>query len=119
MENESVDSHNTREEVNDLIGDVIEIGTSKSLCPIYKITKEESFSPRGQIINLKKGVYTENLYKSALCMGADQKSIPFIPFSKIIRKARKVLIEQDKFLPTEEMAPLLKEINDYIDEISI
>jgi len=119
---ETIESHNAKEEVHELImdaagnSDVIETGFSKSLCPIYKILKEETFSPRGQILNLKAGLYTDILYKSALCMGAEQRSIPLIPFAKIIRKARKVLAEEGRAPMTDEVKKMIEEIKGYLSE---
>ena len=110
----SIESHNAKEEVFELIMNNINSGLSKSLDPVYKIIKEETVSPRGQILNLEKGVYNNILYKSTLCMGAEQKSLSNIPFSKIIRKARKVLTEQG--LEPESVKEVLKQIKSLIEE---
>ncbi len=110
----TIESHNAKEEVMELIGGNINSGLSKSLDPVYRVIKEETISPRGQLLNLEKGVYDNILYKSALCMAAEQKSLSGVPFSKIIRKARKVLTEQG--CEPESVKEVLKQIKVLIEE---
>lgn len=110
----SVESLNAKEEVRDLIVGNTNSGLSKSLDPVYRVIKEETVSPRGQLLNLEKGVYNEILYKSTLCMAAEQKSLSGIPFSRIIRKARKVLTEEE--LEPQSVKEVLKQIKVLIEE---
>jgi hypothetical protein len=109
-------SHNAKEEVIELIDGVYELGMSKSLDPVFLVLRDESVSPRGQIINLQKGIYTGLLFKSTLCMGSDESSIPPLPFTRVIRKARKVLVEEGIIPQTDEMKSLVEEIKNYLKE---
>ena len=118
---ETVESHNAREEVRELIQGNLKSGFSKALDPIYKVFKEETVSPRGQLLNLEKGIYSEILYKSALCMGAEQGSLSKTPFAKIMRKARIVLVEEGRApqaLQTEDVKAIIEEIQNYLMEKS-
>ncbi len=110
----SIESHNAKEEVAELLTDNIHSGMSKSLDPVYRVIKEETVSPRGQLLNLERGIYDQILYKSTLCMAAEQKSLSNISFSRIIRKARKVLTEQG--LEPQSVKEVLKQIKVLIDE---
>ena len=113
----SVESHNAREEVSELMVDNVHSGFCKALYPVYKVMKEETVSPRGQLLNLEKGIYSPDLlFKSTLCMGAEQSSLSKTPYSKIIRKARNVLVEEGKIPQTEELKTIIDEIKGYLAE---
>ncbi len=114
----TIESHNAREEVRELIQGSLKSGFSKALDPVYKVIKEETISPRGQLLNMEKGIYSDILYKASLCMGAEQGSLSKVPFSRIIRKARKVLVEEGRASQTEDVKKIVEEIKEYLKEES-
>jgi len=110
----NVESHNAREEVSELMAGNLNSGLSKSLDPVYRIIKEETLSPRGQLLNLRVGNYTDLVYKSTLCMAAEQKSLSKIQFSRIMRKARKVLVEEGR--EPESAKAILIQLQEYLKD---
>lgn len=115
MSNESISSNNSKEEIKDLLLGFDITGLSKSLDPVYKILKEETVSPRGQLLNLQAGIYSpELLFASTLCMGAEETSLIKTPYTKIIRKARSVIVEEGKMIITPELKPIIEEIKNYV-----
>lgn len=113
---DSVEIHNAKEEVLELINGSLNSGFSKILDPVFKATKNEALSSRSQILNLQAGVYSNILYKSTLCMGPDKSSLSRIPISKAIRKARKVLVEAGSIPVTDDVKRIVEIIQEYLKE---
>jgi len=54
----------------------IECGLCREVCPIFKILRRESVSPRGYVIMQKKEVYDKIFYLCTLC-GNCEKVCPY------------------------------------------
>ena len=44
----TVESENAKEEIKDIIEKCVKCGMCKSLCPVFKIIREETTGPRGR-----------------------------------------------------------------------
>lgn len=69
-------------------------GLCKEVCPIYKIIKKETVSPRGKAVLIKKDILDKTFYICTLC-GACEKVCPNnVDLVSHIKKRRSLLIEK-------------------------
>ena len=92
----TIESDNAKEEIKEIVEKCIKCGLCKQLCPVFKVMREEQYSPRGKAILFNKEIYTEVVYNDTLS-GACEKICPLnIKMHEAIIKARKVLVESKK-----------------------
>lgn len=92
----SIEADNAKEEVEEILDKCIKCGLCKSICPVFRIMREEALSPRGKAIMLEKGVYEKIIYQCSLCKACEQNCPLNLKLCEAFRKARKVLVEQGK-----------------------
>lgn len=103
-----IEAENAREEVKELLERCVNCGLCKSLCPIFRIIKEETVSPRGRTILLNKDIYEELLYDCTLCKACELKCPLELELCDAFRKARQVLVGKEK--ETKENKEMIKNI---------
>lgn len=104
----SVEAENAKEEVKEIVEKCIKCGMCKSLCPIFSILREESFSPRGKSIMLGKDFYDKIIYECSLCKACESNCPLNLKLCEAFRKARVVLVEQGQ--ETKENKEMLDNI---------
>jgi len=90
----SVEAENAKEEIRDLLRGCLFSGIPNGSCAIFRVVKNECVSPRGQLLILKGGVYDPVVYDNDLSGSANRMSLSSTDYVRIIRKARKVLVEE-------------------------
>lgn len=85
---EKIESLNAIEEASEILENCIKCGMCKSLCPVFKILKEESISPRGHSILLQNKILQETLFQCNLCKACEQKCPLNLKICDAILKAR-------------------------------
>jgi glycolate oxidase iron-sulfur subunit len=92
----AVEEHNAKQEVKEIVERCINCGLCKSLCPVFQVIREESYSPRGKSILLNNNDYEKLVYSCTLCKACELKCPMKIKLCTAFIKARKVLVEQKK-----------------------
>jgi len=92
----TIESDNAKEEIKEIVEKCIKCGLCKQLCPVFKIMREEQFSPRGKAILLDNGFYGKIIYQCNLCKACEEKCPLNLKLCDAFVKARKVLVEEGK-----------------------
>jgi glycolate oxidase iron-sulfur subunit len=69
-------------------------GLCKHNCPVFAVLLNESFSPRGKSILMKKDMLDEIFYVCALCKACENSCPAGIELPELIRRARTELVEK-------------------------
>lgn len=104
----TVESDNAKQEVKEIIDKCIKCGMCKSLCPVFRIVREEEISPRGKAILLDSEVYDKIMYECSLCKACEEKCPLGLKLCTAFLKARVVLAESGK--ETRENKEMIKNI---------
>jgi Fe-S oxidoreductase len=94
----SVESDNAKEEIKEIVEKCIRCGLCKSLCPVFRIIREEQSSPRGKAIILDNDGYEKVMYYCTLCKACEKKCPVNLKLCTAFVRARKVLVESGKEL---------------------
>jgi len=97
-----IEANNLLEEVSETFEKCTRCGMCKSLCPVFKVLREEAISPRGHSILLSDGVLDKVIFQCNLCKGCEQKCPLNIKVCDAIRKAREVMVLKGKGLSSNE-----------------
>lgn len=108
MTTATVEADNAKEEIEEIVEKCVKCGLCKDLCPVFRIVREESVSPRGKTMILDEGVYDKIVYECSLCRGCEQKCPLDLKLCDAFRKARKVLVEKGQ--ETKENREMIKNI---------
>jgi Fe-S oxidoreductase len=93
---EKIQSKNLIEEITDILEPCIKCGMCKSNCPVFKIVREETVSPRGHSILLLNKKLENSLYDCNLCKSCEKNCPLGIPICDAIVKARESLALQKR-----------------------
>lgn len=107
----TVEAENAKQEVEEIVEKCVKCGLCKSLCPVFKIIREETISPRGKAMILEKGVYDKIMYECSLCKACEEKCPAELKLCQAFKKARLVLVESGK--ETKENKEMIKNIRDF------
>ena len=100
----TVASDNAKEEIREIIDNCIKCGRCKSLCPVFKVLREEHYSPRGKVILMDNNYFEKILSNCTLCKACERKCPLDLKLSDAFMNARKILVEQKKeFAENREM----------------
>lgn len=92
----AVETHNAKEEISEIIENCIKCGLCKSLCPVFKVIREEQFSPRGRVIMFENGFIEKLVYDCNLCKACEVQCPVNLKLCSAFIKARQVLVSQGK-----------------------
>lgn len=101
-EQAKIESNNAIEEAKEILENCIKCGMCKSLCPVFKVLKEESVSPRGHSILINEDVFEETLFNCTLCKACEQKCPLNLKICDAVRKGREALNLKNKNLKSNE-----------------
>lgn len=105
-----IQANNLIEEASATLDNCIKCGMCKSLCPVFKILREEKVSPRGQSILLQEKILDEIAFKCNLCRACEEKCPLNLKICDAILKAREALVLRDKGLESnKEMIKNIRE----------
>ncbi len=101
-EADKIEATNLLEEASEIFDSCTKCGMCKSLCPVFKILKEERVSPRGIGIILSNKVMDKVLFECTLCKACEQNCPMDIKICDAIRKGREAMVLRGKGLKKDE-----------------
>jgi Fe-S oxidoreductase len=93
---------NLMEEASEVFDKCIQCGMCKSLCPVFKILKEEHVSPRGKGDLLHAKLMDKILFQCTLCKACEEKCPLNIKVCEAVRKGREAMVLKGKGLKSNE-----------------
>jgi len=94
----AVESDNAKEEIKEIVEGCIKCGLCRSLCPVFRVMREEQYSPRGKAVILDNGFYEKIVYDCTLCKACEKQCPANLKLCSAFIKARGVLVKQKKEL---------------------
>jgi Fe-S oxidoreductase len=101
-EADKIAAANLMEEASEVFDNCIQCGMCKSLCPVFKILKEERVSARGKGIVLSDKVMDKILFECTLCKACEERCPLNIKVCEAVRKGREAMVLKGKGLKSNE-----------------
>lgn len=115
---DKIRAENLLEEVSEDLEKCIKCGMCKSLCPVFKILREEAVSPRGKAIILTDKILDKIIFQCNLCKACEEKCPLNIKVCDSILKAREAMVLQGKELKqNKEMIENIRKYNNPIGNV--
>lgn len=92
----TIEIDNAKEEIKEIIEKCINCGLCKFNCPVYRILREEKYSPRGKAILLNNDYFNKLIYNCTLCKACEESCPLKLKLCDAFLKLRKILIGQGK-----------------------
>lgn len=99
---DKIRAHNLLEEANEILENCIKCGMCKSLCPVFKVLREEKLSPRGHSILLQERLLDESMYKCTLCRACEKRCPLNLKVCDAVLKAREAMVLKNRGLKTNK-----------------
>lgn len=106
----TIEAENAKEEIKEIIAGCIKCGLCKADCVVYKIMREETYSPRGKVLILEEGIYDEIFFSCVNCFRCELACPVGIKLNEAFRKARVVLVESGK--ASKSVKEILKNVQE-------
>ena len=108
----SIEVTNSKEEIREIVEKCTKCGLCKNLCPVFKIMREEQYSPRGMAILLNNEDYEKIVYSCCLCKACEKQCPLNLEICKAIVNCRKILVSEKKeILPYKEIIKNLNKVD--------
>jgi len=101
-EQDKIQIQNLINEIQEILEPCMKCGLCKSFCPVFKILREESSSPRGHSILLSEKTINKIVFECTLCKACEQKCPLDLKICDAIKKAREVLVLKNKELKSNK-----------------
>ena len=95
-EQDKIEADNLMEEVSEILEPCVKCGLCKRLCPVFRVLKEESASPRGKVIILSNKILDKVIFECNLCKGCEQMCPLNVKVCDAILKAREAMVLRGK-----------------------
>jgi Fe-S oxidoreductase len=99
---DKIEAGNLLEEVTEILEPCISCGMCKSLCPVFKVLREEGVSPRGHAIVLSDKVLDKVLFQCNLCKGCEVRCPLNVKVCDAVKKGREAMALKGKGLKSNE-----------------
>ena len=99
---DKIEAENLLQEASEIFDKCVSCGMCKSLCPIFRVLKEERVSARGQGILLSDKVLDKVFFECNLCKACEKKCPLDLKICDAIRKAREAMVLKNKGLKSNE-----------------
>jgi glycolate oxidase iron-sulfur subunit len=99
---DKIEANNLLEEASEILEKCIQCGMCKALCPVFKVLREEQFSPRGKAIMLSDKALDKVVFECNLCKACEQKCPLNIKVCDAILKAREASVAKGQGLKSNE-----------------
>ena len=86
-------------------------GLCKENCPVFKLIIEETVSPRGKAILLKKEILDKVFYMCTLCRSCEKICPAGVKLTDVFREARGNLVENG--IETDKNIEMIKNIREF------
>jgi len=103
-----IEADNLIEEASEILSSCIRCGMCREVCPVFKVLRDESVSPRGHSILLSDKVLEKIVFECNLCKACERKCPLGIKVCDAILKAREALVLRDK--GTKENKEMMREV---------
>lgn len=104
-----IETDNAKEEIREIIENCIKCGLCKSLCPVFKVLKEEQYSPRGRVIMLDSNFIEKIVYDCTLCKACELQCPMNLKLCTAFLNARNILVNSKKEI--RENHEMIKNLN--------
>ncbi len=101
-EADKIEANNLLEEVGEILESCVGCGMCKSLCPVFKVLREEGVSPRGKVILLSDKILDKVIFQCTLCGGCEQACPLNVKVCDAIQKAREAMVLKGRGLKSNE-----------------
>ncbi len=101
---------NAKEEIMEICEKCIKCGLCKELCPVFRVLREEQYSPRAHAILFSNKVIDEMVFDCTLCKACEEKCPVGLKLCTALKKARQVLKIKNK--PHPENEKMLKKLEE-------
>ncbi|MEM4331099.1 MAG: (Fe-S)-binding protein [Candidatus Pacearchaeota archaeon] len=108
MNSKNVREENALEEASELLETCIKCGMCKSLCPVFKVLKEEEYSPRGHSILITEKILSKSFFKCTMCKACEYKCPLNLKICDAILKVRESMSLKNK--NTKENEEMIEKI---------
>lgn len=95
-EQKKIQSINLMEEASETLESCIKCGLCKSLCPVFRVLREEKKSPRGKSILLSEKRLDEVFFECTLCKACEEKCPLNLKICDAILKAREAMVLRNR-----------------------
>ncbi|MFH1237990.1 MAG: (Fe-S)-binding protein [archaeon] len=99
---DKIEADNLMEEVSEILEPCIKCGRCKSICPVFRVLREEHVSPRGKTIILSENILDNVIFECCLCKGCEKECPLGVKVCDAILKARNVMVLMGKGLKSNE-----------------
>lgn len=106
----AVEIENLQEEIRNETERCVKCGLCKGMCPVFKIMKEEYYSPRGKAILLSEDIIDKIVFQCNLCKSCEENCPLGLHIADSVAKAREILVLKGKGL--EENKEMIKNIRE-------
>lgn len=86
-------------------------GLCKENCPVFSLIIEETVSPRGKSILLKKEVFDKVMYMCSLCKACEKTCPANVKLTDVFKEARANLVQNGA--ETEKNKEMIKNIREF------
>ncbi len=100
-EADKIEANNLMEEVVEILEPCIKCGMCKSLCPVFRVLREEQVSPRGKAIILSEKILDKVVFECTLCKGCEQECPSDVKVCDAILKGREAMVLRGKGLKSD------------------
>jgi len=97
-----IEANNLLEEVSEILEPCIRCGMCKSICPVFKVLREEPIAPRGKVHLLSDKTLDKIMFQCTLCKGCEQRCPLGIKVCDAIKKAREAMVLRGRGLKSNE-----------------
>jgi glycolate oxidase iron-sulfur subunit len=93
---ERIRIENLKEEIQEELSKCINCGLCNSSCLVFRLLKNENYSPRGRVNLLKEGIIDKEVFKCNLCKSCEKNCPLDIKICDTIIKAREIVLIRKK-----------------------
>jgi Fe-S oxidoreductase len=97
-----IEADNLMEEASEIFDSCIQCGMCKAICPVFRVLREESVSPRGKGILLLDKVMDNILFECTLCKGCEKNCPLNVKVCDAVRKGREAMVLRGRGLKENE-----------------
>ena len=111
-----IEIDNAKEEIIEVLEKCTKCGLCKELCPVFKVIREEQYSPRGHAILLSNKVLDKIAFDCTLCKACEERCPFNLKICTAIKRARQILNLKEKDNPENKkmLEKFLKKKNPYL-----